>query len=400
MFFKKRKKEIAQNQNKKELSTQEESNGANSKGEGLAIPSSNKIFIELIKQELNYSADLVIQEYPSIAICYINNLIDHKSLNDNIIYHLQNEENPSPNSVKSRLSVGFIEEISEIDQALLPILTGSVLIHIEGYSHFISAKIESKALRSLTKAENESQVIGSQIAFNENLSTNVALIRGYITTPNLCNEAYTIGKQSNTSLSLLFVKGIASQEMVERLRERLIDLKIDGLIDSTVLSQFIEDNSFSIFPQIALTERPDLICSWLLNGKIAIVVDGSSLVIGCPQSFIEYFQSKEDQNLKWQIATFLRLLRVLSIIVSVFLTSLYVGALTYHYELIPQPLLIPLGESRSRVPYPPLYEALLFEFTIELLREAGTVTDKSWSNDGYCWRDCCWYSCSASRIYQ
>jgi len=100
-------------------------------------------------------------------------------------------------------------------------------------------------------------------------------------------------------------------------------------------------------------------------------VDGSSLAIVCPLSFLEFFQSQEDQNLRWQIATFIRLLRFSAVVLSVFLSPLYVAALTFHYEVIPQSLLVPLSESRALVPFPPLMEALLLEIIIELLREAG-----------------------------
>lgn len=164
---------------------------------------------------------------------------------------------------------------------------------------------------------------------------------------------------------------ISLEQMVATLKQRVISLKIDSILDSSILAQLIEDNSLSIFPQMVLTERPDRTSAWLLNGKIAVLVDGSVQAIGCPQSFIEFFQSMEDQNVRWHISTFLRILRMIAMMLSIFFTAVYVASLTFHYEIIPQAFLVPLSESRSRVPFPPIIEALLLEFIIELLREAG-----------------------------
>ena len=162
-----------------------------------------------------------------------------------------------------------------------------------------------------------------------------------------------VGSRSNKSVAIVSLNGIASQQMVGIVRKRIQNLKIDAILDSSQLAQLIEDNSLTIFPQLALTERPDRICDWLLKGKLAILVDGSSLVIGCPQSFVEFFQTLEDSNVNWQIGSFLRLLRVSALFLSVFFTAIYVACLTFHYEVIPQTLLITLTESRARVPFPP-----------------------------------------------
>src|SRR5690606_19385007 len=197
------------------------------------------------------------------------------------------------------------------------------------------------------------------------LSRNVTLIRRFIKNPNLCSEKLNVGDQSNTSIAMLYIKGVASEQNVNTLRQRITDLQTDSVLDSSILEQLIDDNSLSIFPQMLLTERPDKVCGELLNGKVTVLVDGSTLAIICPLSFIEYFQSQEDLNIRWQMATFLRLLRFTAVVVSVLLTPLYVAALTFHYEVIPQSLLVPLSESRALVPFPPLLEALLIEFIIE-----------------------------------
>ena len=329
-------------------------------------------FVQMIKEAIHNPSDLIIRDIsPNITLVYIDNLINDETLNDHIIFNLQNKPIDTPNSVKSILPLPGIDRSTRLEVVVKSLVSGSVLIHLEGFSEVIIVEIPKREARSLTTPENESQVIGAQVGFNESLSTNISLIRRYIISPDFCYEKLTLGTRTNTPLALLYVNGVANDQMINTLRQRINDLEIDALLDSAVLAEMIDDNSLSVFPQMLLTERPDRFCDGLLNGKLGIVVDGSSMAIVCPQSFIEFFQSREDQNLRWQIASFSRLLRFSAILLSVFLTPIYVGALTFHYEVIPQAFLVPLSESRALVPFPPVFEALLLEFIIELLREAG-----------------------------
>ncbi|QUG41818.1 spore germination protein [Psychrobacillus sp. INOP01] len=329
-------------------------------------------FIKSIKDATHNPSDLIVKSIPpNITLIYINNLVNDQIMNDHIISGLQNKPNETPETIKTALSISEVNISTQLKKTVESIVNGFVLIHVEGYSQVILANIAKGESRSLSAPENESQVIGAQVGFNESLSTNISLIRRYIVSPDLCNEELKVGKHTNTSVNLLYMSGIASDQMINTLRERITNLNLDALIDSAILSEIIDDNSLSPFPQMLLTERPDRFCASLLNGKLGVIVDGSSMAIICPQSFIEFLQSQEDQNLRWLIATFARLLRFTAILLSVFLTPIYVGALTFHYEVIPQAFLVPLSESRALVPFPPVFEALLLEFIIELLREAG-----------------------------
>lgn len=329
-------------------------------------------FIQSIKNATNDPADLIIKSLPpNLTLIYIDNLIDDQSLNNDIIACLQNKPHETPEDIVMALSIAEVSQASLLKETVASMVNGSVVIHVDGSSQVILANIASRESRALSAPENESQVIGTQVGFNESLSTNISLIRRYIVSPNLCNEKIKVGTRTNTSVSLLYMHGIANDQMVQTLRQRITDLTIDELLDSAVLAEMIDDNSLSVFPQMLLTERPDRFCDAVLDGKVGVLVDGSSMAIIGPQAFTEFFQSQEDQNLRWQIATFLRLLRLTAFFLSVYLTPFYVAALTFHYEVIPQAFLVPLSESRALVPFPPIFEALLLEIIIELLREAG-----------------------------
>lgn len=336
------------------------------------IPPNKNDFILSIKDKTHSPADLVIRYVSStITIVYIDNLVDIQKLNELILNELKDKESITPADIHSILPISEVDLSIKLNKSILEMLNGAVLIHIVGQPEIVIAKISAYQSRGLSAPDNESQVIGAQVGFNENIATNLSLIRRYITNPNLCNEKYVLGKHTQTSVSLLYIHGIAAESHVNTVRQRISDLDIADLIDSAVLAELIEDSSFSIFPQMLLTERPDRFSDSLLGGKIGILVNGSSMAILCPYTFFEFFQSKEDQNLRWPIATFVRMLRFVAVFLSIFLTPLYVASLTFHYEVIPQPLLVPLSESRAVVPFPPIIEALFLELIIELLREAG-----------------------------
>ena len=380
MFFGKRKNkaqtkkqsEILQpsSQNSKEVQVQEGS--AEKAQTNEAISQTKQIFVKDMKERILSPADLIVRNVTeTITIMYLDNLIKEDILNTKVLPALQNMNNETPQSIQKLLPLPQVNIISQMNNCIEQMLTGAVVIHVEGHSCAILVIIPARESRSLTPPENESQVIGSQVGFNESLSTNISLVRRYILNPNLGNEKFKVGKQTKTSLSVLYIKGIVSEQNVNTVRQRITALNIEDIIDSAELAELIDDNAISIFPQMLLTERPDRFCDGLLSGKVGILVDGSSMAILCPYSFIEFFQSREDKNLRWPIATFLRCLRFAAIFISIFFTPLYVASLTFHYEVIPQSLLVPLSESRARVPFPPILEALFLELIMELLREAG-----------------------------
>ncbi|WP_342431801.1 spore germination protein [Neobacillus sp. FSL H8-0543] len=356
---------------KKKLTNYKKEKGK-SVDEDNTVPTNREEMSNEFRKRLQHSADILETDVAGtgITLFYLHTLIDMNLLHKDIIEQIKNQSFHSIENIMEQLSVAIKDKTNQLDKVIQSAISGHVIIQLEGESEVIFARIASNTGRTLSAAMNETQVIGPQIAFNESLSTNLSLIRKYITDPNLSIENIQIGTQSTTSVSLVHIHAIANQQMVDLLRERIKKINIDGILDSSVLLQLIEDNSLSIFPQMVLTERPDRICSWLLMGKLVVLVDGSSLAIACPQSFLEFFQSMEDNNIHWQVATFLRLLRMFALILSIFFTAFYVAALTFHYEVIPQTLLIPLSESRARVPFPPILEALFMEFIIELLRES------------------------------
>lgn len=331
-----------------------------------------KITIENIRSRFSDVEDFVIKEIDSeqlgnISIIFLKTLVNKTVLQKMVI-------NPIQYTKPSIQQLRFLfKEVNETDlpRVITCLLRGQTVLLVSKSNAIFVAHTYSVVHRSITASETESTVLGPQDAFIESLDTNLSLIKRRITNPNLKNKTLTIGTESKTLISVLYIDGIANEENLKRILHRINSIEYMGFVGLPQLKQMIEDKPYSPFPQLGLTFRPDSTVSALLNGRIIILMNGSPDAVICPASFLEMFNSPDDYYNRWWTATLLRSLRLIGFFLSIFLTSSYVSALTYHPEILPPPLLSLLIESRAKVPFPPMLEALTFELIIEVLREAG-----------------------------
>nr|WP_201715151.1 spore germination protein [Rossellomorea arthrocnemi] len=336
--------------------------------------------IEVFHKELltlvSNSEDLVFRTITSgnqrIVVAYFDDMINANSMQDSIIRPIEEAtEELNYHQIKNTINIAKITVTNSITDVVDNLVNGTAYIFKEGDTHGVLADVADKGTRALEKAETESLVFGPKISFTESITKNLNLIRSNINDPKLCVETFMVGSRTKKKVQMVYIKDIAEEENVNTFRQRITEIEVDSIVDSTVLAQMIEDNSFTVFPQFITTELPDRCTISLLHGKIALLVDRSPTAIIGPSTFMNFFESTEDIYMRWNMGTFLRLIRFVAIFFSIILTPAYVAVLTYHYEVIPSALLVSLGQSRSNVPFPPVFEALLLEFIIELLREAG-----------------------------
>lgn len=334
-----------------------------------------KQMINLVKDHFQNSSDLVFKQFKDnqLLLTYISEITDEDKIAQSILAPIQNiDKKHLTNQVLSEnISLSQIKTTNDFSEVLNLLTRGWVFLFISGNNEGILINVSQVKERSLSKPENETHVYGPQIAFSESLNTNMSLIRQNINNPMLRIEDLMVGKVSKTKIALFYIEGITNDDNVNTVRQRIRDLEYDGIMNSSILVQFIDDNSYSIFPQLMQTERPDRLSHELAQGKVGVIVEGSTYAIVGPNTISTFFQSSEDYYVHWTMATFIRLIRFVATIMSIYFTPLYVMAITFHYEIIPTDLLVQLGKTRSNVPFPPLLEALFLEFTIELLREAG-----------------------------
>ncbi|GIP42903.1 spore germination protein [Paenibacillus sp. J45TS6] len=326
-----------------------------------------------LKTLLNESEGLITKPIgEKIAICFMSGMVDCEQINQNVIGKII-EKNQYENieSLSDQIAIGNCKMFDEISNAIQELLSGSALVFMEGSKEGIIVSVANIPARAPANAENETTIYGPMMAFTESMGKNIALLRSYITSPKLIQEEIQLNTETNTVATMLYIQSPDVLPFIETIRKRIERRKVAGFFGSPLLLKLLTDNKYSLFPEMSLTERPDLTSRALLKGKVVVLMEGNSQVIIGPTTFFDFFYSVEDRYNTWGIGTFTRLLRAIAFIFSIFLTPMYVAALTYHYEVIPVPLLEPLISTRIRVPFPPLLEALLMETSIELLREAG-----------------------------
>lgn len=328
------------------------------------------------KFEHNSVDDLSFSVYKhkdqNIAVFSISYLIDTNTLVNALLSPLlEHNEAWTTESLINILPLANTSTTKDLQEVLDNLITGSVYIYIEGETEIVTAPLKQIQERSLDKSETESVVIGPQISFTESLNTNLNIIRQIIPTTDLVIEKFKVGKNVPREVRMIYMKSVANDEDVNTMRQRIEDIDVDEIEDSTVLKQYIEDSSFSLFPQFVLTELPSHVSYVVKEGKIGVLVENSPNAFIAPSTFFSFFETADDNYLRWIQTSIIRLLRFISIPIALLLTPLYIAITTFHYELAPTELIMTIGHSRAGVPFPPIIEVLMIELMIELLREAG-----------------------------
>ena len=301
-----------------------------------------------------------------IQLIYFDNLVDKQILNEGILDWVNKGKT---RELQREIDSFGLKEIASNKQAVIDVLNGDVVLSFE--DRIFSLQAGGAENRSIEESETESIILGPHESFIESADVNIALIRKRLKSSHLKTISLSAGEITKTSITIMYLEDIAPKEELEYLKKRINDIEYSGILDTNILVQMIDDQPLSPFPQFFTTERPDVSASKLLSGKMVGIVDGSPYVFCAPVSFFDFFQSVDDYSQRWITGTFIRLLRMFAFVITVAFTAIYVSVTTFHYEMVPQELLPSLIESRSKVPFPPLIEAIFLELVIELLREAG-----------------------------
>ncbi len=248
---------------------------------------------------------------------------------------------------------------------------GGCALFADGVGAAFSADVKGWEHRGIEKPNNEIVIRGPQEAFNELLRTNSAQIRKRLKDEDLIVEDVLVGTISKTPCSILYIKDIVNERLVDEVKRRLDNIKVDYMLDSGALEQLIEDSSLFPSPQILSTERPDYVSAMLANGRVAIIVSGSPNVLVVPTTAYELMHSAEDTYIRFPYANLLRFIRLMALFVALLLPGIYLAVTNYHQEMIPTDLLLAIEASREKVPFPSVVELILMELSFELIREAG-----------------------------
>ncbi|CAN7196758.1 spore germination protein [Paenibacillus sp. LjRoot153] len=304
------------------------------------------------------------------ALAYLDGLVDKNSINNNVLHELIFHTTTDDRDELS-VALGEIKSLLDWESVENAILRGYSILFIDGQAHAFSLETQGWPQRGISDSQVEASLKGAHQGFIETGSQNIALIRRYISSRELKIKEFYVGNRTKSKVSILYLEDVALPEIRQELERRISSLQIDCILNTGELAELIEDNPFSLFPQMITTERPDTAASQLLQGRFCVVVDRSSSVLIAPVGLAAFFQGIDDYSTRWPVATFFRLLRFFACIIAAFLPAFYIACVSFNHELIPLDLILSIGEFRSAVPFPPFIEALIMEIMLEMLREAG-----------------------------
>ncbi len=269
------------------------------------------------------------------------------------------------------LETNEVNYMSTFEDALNSLLIGDTIILLEGARAAIATNTKSYPARSIGTPDTETTLSGPKEAFCEVLVFNMGLIRRKVKNPKLKLKTIEVGKITKTRICLSYIDGLVNPKLLTEIEARLNNYEIDSALDSNYLSELMCNESKTPFKTVGTTERPDVVCAKILEGRVAILCDGSPFALTVPFLFLENFQSNEDYYTNFFFSSFLRILRYISFVISISLPSLYVALISYHKEMIPLNLLLSIVNSRDAVPFPTALEMFILLILFDLLREAG-----------------------------
>ncbi len=344
-----------------------------------------------VQQTLGNSGDLVVRDLPiganeqlHAAILYTDGLVDTTSLQNAILESLMSDldQDALEEAIRSDanilnylrnhvLAADRINETDTFDTLIHSLLSGYVIFLLDGHNRCLCINVSKYEHRTILEPAVETVVRGPRESFTESLRTNTTLVRRKIKDQNLWLDNRTVGRITKTEVGVMYLKGIADDQVVKQVHDRLAKIDIDGILESGYIEAFIQDADFTPFPTIYNSERPDVIAAELLEGKVAIFVDGTPFVLVVPALFIAFLHSAEDYYQRADISSLIRILRFIGLFISLLAPSLYIAITTFHQEMLPTQLLIGLASQREGIPFPAFIEALVMEIVFEVLREAG-----------------------------
>ena len=340
---------------------------------------------KFLRQEFDKTTDIVFREFymgdiRCLAV-WVDGLINNRVSHD-LFRALMLDVDP-----ERFKKVPPVERLDYVNKHLLPfyatirvidmielrrwVLMSKMILMMDGSPTGLVLDAEATPMRAISEPTLESVVSGPRDAFVESLRLNTALIRARLGDAKLKSENFIVGRRSNTLVTLMYIEDLARPEVIEEVRSRMDRIDTDAIWDVYQIKEFIHDRRLTLFPLMKETERPDKVAADLLEGRFAIIVDGSPQVLTSPSVMVEFFQSAEDYYLNPILSTGLRILRYLGVFIASTGLGLYVAVTTFHQEMIPIPLIFSVAGARETVPFPAFIEALLLLIIFELLVEAG-----------------------------
>ena len=333
-------------------------------------------YVKRLKEESNFSDDFIYKEIKlgknTITLINIETITSTTSINDFILKRISYLNNLKIKDLEYFLynylpsnSIKIVKDYKDLKDKLLNAFT----ILVINQEKVLAIETRINLSRGVAEADYEKTIMGPKDAFIEHYNTNLGLIRRRIKDVNLHLKTYSLGKYTKTKVGLIYINGICKKELIEEIDNKLKNINIDGIIDSGYLKRYL-NNSKGLFPTLKSTERPDLACQSLLEGKVLLLSDNSPDILILPTFFIDFFHTSDDYYQKQLNITFIRIIRLIAFIIAIFLPAIYVSLTTHNPDFMPINLLLSFQVQRQAVPFPSFIEAILMIIAFEILRES------------------------------
>ncbi|MFC4411287.1 spore germination protein [Chungangia koreensis] len=338
------------------------------------MPSSelfNEKLISYIRKSFNNTADLIVREMQwskqSIIICYYSTVVDKALMNEQLTFiekHWSQEDH---------FGETFISNVEAFRMETLrdKVTKGNAVVIFPSENLMMSLEMQKVAVRSPSEPANEQVVRGSHEGFVESIDMNISLLRKKVFTSDLVVKNFMVGDLVKTNVTIIYMHTIAEQDVIQLVEKKINLIKSDTMTSPGLLEDYLEEHVWSPFPQLLNTERPDRVIANLQEGKVAILIDSSPTALIGPATFFSFYQTIDDFNSRSLIGSFYRLLRILGFGIAVLLPSFYIAVVSYNPEILPIELSRQIKQVVNEIPYRPIFEALILELMIEMIREAG-----------------------------
>ncbi len=339
------------------------------------MDTSLKSNIQAFQDIFDNSNELIVKEIQgknfSCAVLFLLGLTDTVALSELLIAPiLKSNETLNPDNTPKLIPLSETEKEESFDSLVSALLKGKGVLLFEGYSEGVVLGIDKFKERALAEPPTSTVLKGPRAGFVESLKTNLSVVRKILATPKLKTTSTEVGKYTRTTVTVLYIDGLADPKVVNAVKKRISRINIDGILDSHYITQYLEEKKHSMFKQVGNTEKPDILCAKLLEGRVGILVDGSPMALTVPFIYIEDIQSSDDYYSNYARASFVRWIRIFSIVISILTPALYIAIILHHYKAIPLKFLITIINTTKGLPLTPFAEILFVLLLFEILYEA------------------------------
>ncbi len=331
-----------------------------------------------MKNALGECIDIIIDKIKTVheeaVLIYIDGLSDKNLIDRDMIAPIKSLN--FNGDVERAVNVSF-NTIKSPEQIISKVLDGNAILYYSNHPHALSIDLKKWDMRSVETPDAESVTRGPKESFTENILTNISLIRRKLRTPNLAIENKRIGHQTNTVVALVYLQDIVNQKVLTTIKEKLNQINTDAILETGYLEQYIEESPFKLFSGIGLTQKPDIVAAKILEGRVAILCDGTPHALTVPELFTEFLHKAEDFYNRTIYANFIRTLKILALILAILLPGIFVALITFSLEMIPFTFLTNFIQATKGTPFPEVVELLFLTVMFELLKEAGLRMPKA-----------------------